>query len=83
MLLDRDFACLGVSRRDQGWFVPHHEVEGGDSSGGVCSVVVRYLSVNEPVGPVSWLVLDEDAEVEFKFLVDSFRRTIGLGVVGG
>ena len=81
MFLDVDFSCLRIGGRDEGRGIAHHELEGGCPSCGMDTVVVCHLCVDKAVGPITGLVFDEDAQIQFQFLIDSFGGSVALGVI--
>ena len=64
-------------------FIAHHEKEGSGVGDGMGGGIVREFCHGEEFGPFRRLVLGEDTEEGFKFLINPFRFAIGLGVIGG
>ena len=55
--------------------------EWGLLGGRVDAVVVHELREGEEFVPVVLSFMDEDSEVQLHLLVDSFRLTVGLGMI--
>ena len=64
-------------------FIAHHEREGGGVGDGMSGGVVCKFCHWEEFGPFRRLVLGKDLKEGFQFLVDPFRFSVSLGVVGG
>ena len=62
--------------------VAMHEVEWGESSRNVDSVVVGEFSHGYPLHPVVLMVIKEDHEILLQFLIDMFCLSICLRVEG-
>ena len=82
------FFCRGNGRfRESGGnssgFIAHHEVKRGCVARVVLSVVVNELCHRKVVGPFSGCRAAIDAKIGFKFLVEAFSLSIGLGMIGG
>ena len=59
------------------------EIEGGVASCRVLPCVVDECCTGKPFYPIILMVIGENPEILFNFLVCSFRLTIGLGMIGG
>ena len=74
--------CVGGDDFWSVWVVAVHEVEWGESSRNVNSVVVGKLNHGYPLCPVVLVVIKENSEVLFQFLIDALRLSIRLWVEG-
>ncbi len=68
----------GVGKNLRITAIEHHE--GALACRTVDLVIVGELSKREPVAPIHLSVIDEDSEVFFNLLIDSFCLSIGLQV---
>ena len=64
-------------------FIAHHERKGGDVGNRVGGGVVREFRHGKEFGPFRRLVLGKDSEIRLEFLVDPFRFSVALRVIGG
>ena len=74
--------CVGGDDFWSVWVVAVHEVEWGESSRNMDSVVVGEFGHGYPLRPVILVVIEEDPEVLFQFLIDTFRLSICLRMEG-
>ena len=58
------------------------EGEQGHLGGAMWGRVVVEFGGGKELYPFGWVVGTEDAEIGFKFLIGSFRLSIGLGMIG-
>ena len=79
-LCGRFVRCVGGGDFWGVWMVAAHEVEWGESCRDVDSVVVGELGHGYPLCPVVLVVVKEDPEVLFQFLIDVFWLPICLWV---
>ena len=63
-------------------FISHHEIEWRLVCDRVRVVVVGELCMGDSIGSGTWVGPTEDPKVHFYLLVNIFRLTIRLGVVG-
>ena len=61
--------------------LPIVKVKGGVACGRVDLVIVGEFSKHQPLGPVRLMVIGENPEVVFDFLIELFCLTIRLWVV--
>ena len=64
-------------------FISHHKIERRSVGDGVRVVVVSEFCMGDRFGPRCGIIAAEDTKVGLNFLVDSFRFTIRLWVIGG
>ena len=64
-------------------FISHHEIERGLIGDGMRAMVVSEFCVGDRFGPRCGVVAAKDTKIGLDFLIDSFRLTVGLWVVGG
>ncbi len=69
--------------RDESRVLAVQDHEGAFAHSAVDSIVVHEFCERQPVGPVVLSIVNEDSEVLFDFLVNSFGLSIRLRVEGG
>ena len=81
-LCGRFVRCVGGDDFWGVWVVAVHEVEWGESSRNMDSVVVGKFGHGYPLRPVVLVVVEEDPEVLLQLLIDALRLSICLWVKG-
>ena len=74
---------IGNDRGEGTGFISHHEIERGLICDGMGAVIVGEFCVGNRFGQRCRIIAAENTKIGFDFLIDSFRLSVGLRVVGG
>ena len=64
-------------------FISHHEIERRLVGDGMGAMIVSEFCVGDRFGPRCRIIAAEDTKIGLDFLVDLFRLSVGLQVIGG